>query len=234
MTSPSDSCLSALANVALFVVCLFAAGSGARAAVISSTPTLPVLGVTYAGGGVGCFPAAGVCIDPGAFMPLALVSSTFNATGQDIVTTVSYTGMLTTLTHAPLGPITLSGTMEQEVVGRTFDTELGTWETDLVSLALSGPVLGHTLTVGLDPTTPSVGSTSVSSLSRTDLMFEIDSFFDVFVELSLDTPTPLHTQRGPIHAALVAPAAVAEPGTLALMGLGIALFAFGRRREWRY
>jgi hypothetical protein len=226
--------LSALANVALFVVCMFAAGSGASAAVISSTPTLPVLGVTYAGGGVGCFPAAGVCIDPGTFTPLALVSSTFNATGQDIVTTVSYTGMLTTLTHAPLGPITLLGTLEQEVVGRTFSTELGTWETDLVALDLSGPLLGHTLTVGLDPANPSTGSTSVLPFATNNFMFEIDSFFDVFVELSLDTPTPLHTQRGPIHAALVAPAAVAEPGSLALMGLGIALFAFGRRRKWRY
>jgi PEP-CTERM motif len=223
--------LRAPAALVACVAIMLAAMTAAWGAVISSTPTLPVIGSSYASStGVGCFPAvppAGVCIAPGTFTLTSLVSSTFDATGQDIVANVFYAGILTTLGNVPIGPISLSGTMEQEVHGRTSPTELGTWATELISLSLSGPVLGHTLTLMLDPLHSSTGVTSIVPLGDNgETLFRIDSFFDVFVELTLDTPTPLHTTRGPIRASLVP-----EPSTLALLAGALVAFASRRPRK---
>jgi hypothetical protein len=203
----------------------------AWASVITSTPTLPVLGVGYTSAtGVGCFPAAGVCVSPGTITPTSLISSTFDASGQEIVANVSYTGTLTTLADVPIGPVTLLGTMEELVLGRTFATELGSWATELVALSLSGTVLGHTLTLMLDPSTPSTGSTSIVDLGNPNQpTFRIDSFFDVFVELQLDTVPPLVAHRA-VRATL-GPALVPEPATLLLVGLGVAGLAWHRRRR---
>jgi hypothetical protein len=205
--------------------------TSACAAVISSTPMLPVIGSSYASStGAGCFPAvppAGVCVAPGTFTLTSLISSTFDATGQDIVTNVFYAGLLTTRGNVPIGPLSLSGTMKQEVHGRTSPSELGTWATELVSLSLSGSVLGHTLTLTLDPLHSSTGITSMVALGdEGESSFRIDSFFDVFVELMLDTPTPLHTTRGPIHASLVP-----EPSSLALLASVLVALASRRRHK---
>jgi len=207
------------AVLAACMVSMVTAVSSASAAVISLEPTLPVLGVPYvSSSGAGCFPVPGVCVAAGSITPISLVSSTFDASGQDIVANVTYLGMLTTMGNVPLGPISLSGKMEQEVLGRTFATELGAWQTELIALSLSGPVLGRTLTLELDDATPSTGAASIVAVGIADIQgFRIDSFFDIFVELTLDTIPPLVTTRGPIRASLVP-----EPGSLALLGLGLA------------
>jgi hypothetical protein len=57
-------------------------------------------------------------------------------------------------------------------------------------------------------------------------LFGIDSFFDVFLELTLDSATPLQTTRGPIRATLV-PA----PAALTLLVLGLAGIAWSGRRS---
>ena len=57
-------------------------------------------------------------------------------------------------------------------------------------------------------------------------LFGIDSFFDVFLELTLESSTPLQTTRGPIRTTLV-PA----PAPLSLLVLGLAGLALGRMRR---
>ena len=59
--------------------CFSWAGHGsALAAVISSTPALPLLGVSYSSvTGVGCFPTAGFCITAGSLTFTALSSKNF-------------------------------------------------------------------------------------------------------------------------------------------------------------
>jgi hypothetical protein len=203
-----------------------AAATPTRAAVISSTPTLPLLGVPYvtASGG-GCFPT-GICVSGGRFTFTLPSSPTFDATGQDIKSDALFSATLTNLSHVSIGTIQLSGTAEQEVLGRTSATELGSWTTDVISLSLSGPVLGHTLTVTLD-TTPgheSTGETSIEQIGNHQ--FKIDSFFDVFVELSFDTLPPLQTMQGPVHAE-----AVPEPSSIAAIAMALIVMpALYRRR----
>jgi hypothetical protein len=211
-------------------VALIGGASTVSASVISTTPTLPVLNVPYAAAtGVGCFPTAGVCVVPGTFTLTSLTWSSFDSTGQDIKATASYVSTLTTLAGAPLGPVNLLGTLEEEILGRTSSTELGTWATKLLALSLSGPVLGHTLTLTLDPAHASTGQSSIEALGGGvggNDGFRIDSFFDVFVELTLDTTPPLATTRGPLHLSMVP-----EPSTWLLLLTGFLGLGFGWRQR---
>ena len=203
------------------------AATPGHASVIALEPTLPLLGVPYvSASGASCFPLAGICVTGGSFTPVSLIASTFDATGQRIVTNVVFHGMLTTLGNVPLGSLDLTGTMEQGVLGRTFPTQLGSWDTELVALALSGPVLGNTLSLALDDSAPSTGTTSIAgSGANNTAPFRISSFFDVFVELSLDSVPPLRTTRN-VRVSLVS-----EPGTLGLIALGVVALAARRRRH---
>jgi hypothetical protein len=206
------------ALVACLIGALTIVGS-AQASVISSTPTLPLLNTPYeTTASVGCFPSAGVCITGGSLTLTSVDSSNFNGSGQDIVTEAAYNGTLTTLGNSLIGPVTLTGTVEQEVLGRTTSAETGSWTVDLSNLSLTGPVQGHTLTLTRTNGQSSDGTTSIVPLGVQE--FSIDSFFDVFVTLSLDSPTPLHTTRGPIQ--LVA-GPVPEPATIGLLGLPLLL-----------
>src|ERR1700760_3549037 len=141
------------AAVAAGLVSALALATSARASVISTTPTLPLLGVAYVSStGAGCFPTKNVCISGGALTLTSVVSSNFNLAGQDIVANATYTGQLTTMSNTPIGAVSLTGTVEQEIVGRTFSTETGSWTADIVSILLSGAVLGNTLKLTDDGT----------------------------------------------------------------------------------
>ncbi|MGD9616434.1 MAG: hypothetical protein AB7H90_04680 [Alphaproteobacteria bacterium] len=224
-----------LGRCAAIVVAVLATGavalgaaSSSRASVISDTPTLPLLDVPYVTSlGGTCFPLAGVCVTGGEFVLTAPVSSSFDAAGQHITTGALFFGTLTTLSDVPIGPLQLAGTVEQEIIGRTFATQTGSWTTNLVSLLLSGPVLGLTGTMTLDPAHASTGIASITPIGPATLSkFEIDSFFDVFLQLSLNG---LSTTRGPIRAEAVQ--AVPEPSSLAVIAIAVPMMlAIYRRR----
>jgi hypothetical protein len=207
-----------------FVVAEAQSGPG-KASIISSSPSLPLVGVPYVamGAGAGCFPTANICISQGRLIQTSVVSSTFNIDGQDIVTNAAFDGTLTTLGGTPLGPISLTGTVEEEVEGRTFSTETGSFTTDLTDLSLIGPLSGNTLTVTLDGSNPSAGMTTITPTSGE---YRIDSFFDVFVDLTLDQVPPLAASVGPIRLI-----AVPEPATWAMMLIGFAGLCAGYRRR---
>jgi hypothetical protein len=188
---------------------------------------LPVLGVAYAAsGGPNCFPALHVCSQLGSLTFTSVISSAFDPFGQDILTNAFITGELTDSSLNFLSPITLTGTVEQEVTGRTTSAATGTWATKLLAVNLTGMVLGHTLTMTLDGSTPSTGTTSIVPIGDGDKTgFRIDSFFDVFVDLTLDTTPPLQTTRAS-HLEL-AP----EPASAAVLTVGLLSLAASRRRR---
>jgi len=223
----------------LFAVVLGAGsmmGVGASGAIISPSPTLPLLGVPFVvSGGGSCFPTAGVCFVPGTLtftsvVPAPPAPPPFNVAGEDILTNAIFTGQLTTLSSLPLGLVTLTGTIEQEVLGRTFSTETGSWAVDLLAVDLTGPVLGHTLTMHLDGTTPSTGIASITPAGGPgdESSFLVSSSFDVFLDLSLDQTPPLHATRE-AHLDLAVP----EPASLGLLTaslFGLTAVRRGRRR----
>jgi hypothetical protein len=206
-------------------------GTAGRAAVITNSTTLPPLGVAFGiGGGGNCFPATGLCAVPGVLTFTSIASSSFNSMGQDIVANATLTGNVTT--QSMVVPVVLTGTVEEEVLERTTSTQTGSWSTQVLSFDFGGPVPSGTLDLGLDTSHTSAGGASVAAVPGQNGLFSVDSFFDVFVELTfqgLPGSPPLNTTRGPFVVSL-AP----EPATLVLLAgpiLGLAVLRRSRRTD---
>jgi hypothetical protein len=74
------------------------------------------------------------------------------------------------------GPVTL-------VVRGKGDNTTGSWDTEILSMSLTGDVGGVRVEIRENPDLPSPGQTTVTDLGGGQ--FQIDSFFDVFTELSV-------------------------------------------------
>ena len=80
-------------------------------------------------------------------------------------------------------PLTLMGPILTVARGKGGATT-GSWDTEILSMDLSGDVGGVSIDIRESPGIPSPGETTVTN--NGDGTFQIDSFFDVFTELSID------------------------------------------------
>ncbi len=95
---------------------------------------------------------------------------------------------------------------------------VGCWQTEMVSLDLSGQAPGGPpIIVRLAPGQPSLGEIQATDLP--DGTFRIDSFFDVFTEISIDGD-PFVPATSPMRVELQGNA-LPEPASIALLGLGV-------------
>ncbi len=123
------------------------------------------------------------------------------------------------------GPIQANGLTTTLVHGKYngvgVENTTGTFPTEMLALNLSGGTLPPGVMIRESPTRPSLGQTSVQDIGGG--LYKIDSFFDVFTELSIDggqTWMPsMNAEGAPLsgHVSLVP-----EPGALTLLGIGLA------------
>ena len=117
------------------------------------------------------------------------------------------------------GPLTLTGPVQVRTTDRGLSTT-GTFATEIISMDLSG----GGMMVRLDSTRPTLGSTTITDLGGG--LYHIDSFFDVFTELSPDNGANWFPSTGSTHLYLVP-----EPGTITLLLCGLASLICWRRRS---
>jgi hypothetical protein len=87
------------------------------------------------------------------------------------------------------------------------------WDTEILSMSLTGDVGGQQVVIREDPNRASTGQTTVTDLGN--VQFQIDSFFDVYTEISIDGG-PWVPSDNALHLELVpAPSAFGAAGVLA-------------------
>jgi len=133
----------------------------------------------------------------------------------------------------PMGfmPIHLEGPVDTNAYGRTAPGQTGNFLTEMIAMQLTGTLGPFSVEIRESPTLPSIGQTSILPAGGG---YRIDSFFDVFTELSINggpwIPNDALSAYGPpgsTHVDLVP-----EPTSIVLLALGVLGFAgMARRRK---
>jgi hypothetical protein len=125
-------------------------------------------------------------------------------------------------------PVTLTGPVTTVVRRKGTDTT-GSFDTEIVSMSLTGDVGGVQIEIRESPSLASPGETRIDDLGGGQ--YEIDSFFDVFTELSVDGGA-FQPQSNEAMRMDLTP--IPEPGRLQmLMAAFPLLYWMARRRGWR-
>jgi hypothetical protein len=122
-------------------------------------------------------------------------------------------------------PITATCPTETIVFGKIGNVT-GTFDTEMLSMSLSGVTPLGPFMIRESPTKQSLGKTTITDIGGG--LFQIDSFFDVFTELSTDGgATWIPSNNGAGHMVLVP-----EPTSMSLLAAGfVGLMGFIRRRR---
>jgi hypothetical protein len=217
-----------LAGTLAIVLCLTAGGAGAG--MLSPTDVVPTPGGLYEGDNTVAFPIGVVVMNvqlipslgADVYAPPAVGSTITGASTFAVSASVSLDGGGTFVTMADFSApstIRITGT------GAAGDTR--SFDTELLQLDISGGSLPSYVMIRESPTLQSLGQHSITQVSGG---YMIDSFFDIFTELSLDggqTWIPAMGLQGPdsMHVVMTP-----EPATMTLLGLG-GLVALIRRRR---
>ena len=116
--------------------------------------------------------------------------------------------------------VTMTGPVDTKVYGKVGQTT-GTWIAEILSMSLSGNIGGYSVLIRESPTLHSTGTTSIAVGNN----YMIDSFFDIFTELSIDGGN-IWIPQGQSTRMNLTP----EPATVYLLVLG-SLGVLRRRRR---
>jgi hypothetical protein len=180
--------------------------STVSAGLITPSPSLPPDGDYVSPQEYHEYAAAGIILDDPIHRPLA-DTAIRTVDGADELEEFD-SQFIATEIGTGLGSITLTGPVTVRTTGKVGNTT-GTFDTEMVSMSLSG---GGVL-VRQDPTRPTLGVTTITDIGGG--LYQIDSFFDVFTELSVDSGLNWIPSDSSTHMVLVP-----EPATMLLLAFG--------------
>jgi hypothetical protein len=225
------------------VVGMISIGSVSQAALITTSPTLPPAGVYSNPGSFQSYggPALAFILTLPAYTPdTSVVIRTPGGGGNPGTAADEYeefgstlTGMVDVLQNGISitgGPqsISASGPVGSSswLVGGKIGNVTGTFNTEMLALNLSGVSPLGPFMIRESPTRASLGQTSITDIGGG--LYQIDSFFDVFTELSIDGgATWMPSTTGSGHLALPVP----EPAGVTLLVVGLASMMRSHRRR---
>jgi PEP-CTERM motif len=227
-----------LKHMPALALCIVSIAATAHAQLITSTANLPPIGGVYLDASIHqtyggpalqlllALPQHKVIADEQKFKQGLDQNETFNSE-LDANLTVIQAG--NTVFN---GPITATG-FTNTLVHNRYDAGgneilTGTFQTEMLSMNLSGNSPVGPFLIRESPTLQSTGQTTIAPSGG---QFVINSFFDVFTELSLDGGnTWMPSTTGPGHVTLQ-PAAVPEPTSMCLLAVSLfGAMGFKRRR----
>jgi hypothetical protein len=134
------------------------------------------------------------------------------------------------LWNVGFGPQLVTMTGPVQIIAYDKHTTEGSWQTEILSMDLSGDVGGVSIEIRESPVKASPGKVRVKDIGGG--LFQIDSFFDVFVELSVDGG-PFQPQTNEASRMELMP--VPEPGRLLMLLVGVpfVLWLAGRKQRKR-
>ncbi|MCC7153545.1 MAG: PEP-CTERM sorting domain-containing protein [Bryobacterales bacterium] len=201
------------------------------ASVIQPTPELPPTGGGFFLGEIcvsNLLGAQGACVSGANLSNFTGRVSTITAAGQEVDTQAEFQAQLYAFQNGVkggfLGSLLLTGPVGFLYAGRQSASESGTYATTFTELMLTGAFNGIPVAVKGD-LTKSKGTTTISEYAGA---YRIDSFFDVFVELSVNNGPFV---PGPGRPFTLRP--VPEPGSLVMAALGFAALGLAGRRGRR-
>lgn len=172
-------------RISAFALLALAGGlNSALADLIEPTATLPPPNGIY---GLPLVCITPVCLLNANVSGFQTTSDVLSA-GNELVSTnaVFATDIFQNIGGAPgafLGPLSIPGTMDFTFFGRSLSTPLGTFNAQITAFDFSGMFNGHSFEIMQNPSQASTGLTTINQVPGG---YQVNSFFDVFAELSLD------------------------------------------------
>ncbi|MBN1457375.1 MAG: PEP-CTERM sorting domain-containing protein [Sedimentisphaerales bacterium] len=197
--------------LSIITVMALIAGSTAWAGLITNTPDLPPDGDYVSPESYHEYSAAGIILDDPVHRPLMTPPPVITSVGPDEMETFDSTFDAAEVGMG-LGAIHMEGPVSVKVYNKVGYTT-GTFNTEIISMSLSGNTSLGPIIVRESPTLSSMGITSITDIGGGS--YDITSFFDVFTELSVDGGQTWIPCDASTRMTLVP-----EPATLCLLALG--------------
>jgi hypothetical protein len=206
------------------IVIAFSGAGGSAASFVSTSPDPfpPGSGFVQA---PGCLsgPLLGLCTSD--VKGLILSSSSNVVSGNQLfVLEERVTGELS-FGGSPAGDFSVEGPLELTLDGRTSSSETGTFSGPVTKEDFTGTFDGASVEFTLDPSQASTVQVTITQFQNAAL-FQIDSSFSLYSQISIDGGTPIPIGGFPISGV----GAVPEPSTWVLMSLSMLVLGFAGQR----
>ena len=215
---------TSLAHSCLIAIVIAVAGGGARASFVTNSPDPfpPGSGFVQA---PGCLtgPLTGLCTSNVVGRILSS-SFTFPGDGQAFVLNERVTGDISD-NGVPSGSFVVTGPLDVTLLGRDNPLQTGTFDGKVTDEFFQGTFDGASLEFTLDPSHSSTAEVTIAEVQGERGLYRIDSFFDLFSQISIAGGPPI-----PIGGFPISGIAAPEPPTWVMLAAPLLLLGFLRGR----